>query len=297
MHPAIPTEILDLCGVLPARARIRESLISELVAGDPEEDGPSPSTVPRTSSLTPVQHQEEPEIGIKTWKSTRPIRFLKGLSAKTLKKEEIVSSSSSSSEEEGTIDQTGELLTALCHIAELPTLPPLTISYIAWIVSQLTFPAPAPTASEECLESIETALMVSRTSVDEELRGIWSDVLLPLFHQQWTLILANSREPKLILSSSILLDCIYSQKASELGSTVYNNHGSVSSQQLAVRLRLPYSAQCALHILYKVQRLIALVQLRQVNLKISLSQNPVFSVWSMVMWKMSLDSLRSVCSP
>ena len=40
--------------------------------------------------------------------------------------------------------------------------------------------------------------------------------------------------------------------------------GSVTSQQLAVRLQLGFSAQCALHVFFKIKRLIALSQLKQV---------------------------------
>eukprot|EP00210_Caulerpa_lentillifera_P005557 g5316.t1 len=263
MHPSIPSEILEICGVLPARARIRETLINELTA-EADED-PSPLAAPRSaSSLSPVQ---QTPVGTRSWKSSKPIRFLKGLSSRTVKKE--VESScekeieSSDDDAESNHQSTGELLTALCQLTALPTLPPLTISYIAWIVCQLTFPSPGPKASDECMDSVETALMVSRTSVDDEMRGIWSDALLPLISQQWIVMLKNAREPKLRLSSVDLMDWIFSQKASEVGSAVYNNQGSVSSQQLAVRLRLSYSAQCAFHILYKVQRLISLVQLRQ----------------------------------
>jgi len=292
LHPNLDPDVLDICGVLPVRTRIRRNLLHELT-GPEEGEGSSPQTSipPRSSSRTSVRSLDEefdrlPDQPTHTRrKSANPLRFIRNLNPRNNKKEtrsvteeiEEKPVEETPPKESSKLPKNEELIKALVELTMLPTLPPMTISYVTWIISQLTMTNAVCSSSpsnndvslngngigESCLESVNTALVVCQSSVADELRGVWCDALVYLIQQQWTKLRHHAIEPQMICSSTSLLDSVFSQKASELGSALYSAQGSVTSQQLAVRLRLGFSAQCALHVFFKIRRLIALTQLKQ----------------------------------
>ena len=102
LHPSMNPDVLDICGILPVRSRIRRSLLHELtgltykempkrihrsVLGG--EDGEESSSITHPSSRSSNQSQDEPQSTTTHRRMpSNPIRFLRTLSHRNqLKKE------------------------------------------------------------------------------------------------------------------------------------------------------------------------------------------------------------------
>lgn len=76
-------------------------------------------------------------------------------------------------------------------------------------------------------------------------------------------------EPSLQSKSNALLTWIHARQSHEMGQSVEkSNHVNIVSHHMPRKPNLSLSAQAAVYVLHKVKRLVAMIQLKQVKIKI-----------------------------